>query len=93
MSTYFVRIAVACILVVGSAHSAVTAECSLATLNWMARSWHNVSDPHRAQERWAVAPEGVLMGSGLGKSAMARWYSKLPYAMGVRLSSMVREIM
>jgi hypothetical protein len=29
----------------------------------MAGTWHNAADPARAQERWVVAPENVLMGS------------------------------
>jgi hypothetical protein len=37
--------------------------CSLASLSWMAGSWHNSNDPTRAQERWVLAPDGVLMGS------------------------------
>jgi hypothetical protein len=37
--------------------------CSLAALRWMAGTWLNASDPTGAQERWAVAPGDVLMGS------------------------------
>jgi len=44
--------------------SATAAEpCSLAALNWLAGSWLNAADPMGAQERWALAPGGVLMGS------------------------------
>jgi hypothetical protein len=39
------------------------AECSLTGLAWMAGSWHNTTDPQRAQERWVVAPDNILMGS------------------------------
>ena len=39
------------------------AECSLTGLKWMAGNWHNASDPQRAQERWVVAPDSVLLGS------------------------------
>jgi hypothetical protein len=39
------------------------APCSLSGLSWMAGSWHNANDPTRAQERWVLAPDGVLMGS------------------------------
>jgi Domain of unknown function (DUF6265) len=63
MRTYSVRLAVALTLVLGSTQPVPAAECSLATLNWMAGNWHNASDPRRAQERWVVAPGGVLMGS------------------------------
>jgi hypothetical protein len=45
--------------------SAPAAEsCSLAALGWMAGSWYNSSDPARSQERWVLAPNAVLMGSG-----------------------------
>jgi len=39
------------------------AECSLTGLAWMAGNWHNSADPQRAQERWVVAPDNILMGS------------------------------
>lgn len=39
------------------------AECSLTGLSWMAGNWHNSTDPQRAQERWVVAPDNVLMGT------------------------------
>jgi hypothetical protein len=38
--------------------------CSLAALQWMAGTWLNSANPSGAQERWAVAPGDVLMGSG-----------------------------
>jgi hypothetical protein len=37
--------------------------CMLSDMAWMAGSWYNKADPTRAQERWALAPDGVLMGS------------------------------
>ena len=43
--------------------AAQAAECSLESIRWMAGSWHNGVDPEGAQERWVVAPGGVLMGS------------------------------
>jgi hypothetical protein len=49
--------------------------CQIADLSWMAGDWHNAADPTRAQERWTLAPEGVLMGSSwefpAGKSGYA----------------------
>jgi hypothetical protein len=42
---------------------AQAAPCVLPNLAWMAGSWHNTTDPQRAQERWVVAPQNVLMGS------------------------------
>lgn len=43
--------------------SAMATPCSLSSLSWMAGNWHNVDTPSRAQERWVVAPDDVLMGS------------------------------
>jgi hypothetical protein len=45
--------------------TAVTAPspCHMTDLRWMAGDWHNASDPSRAQERWALAPDSILMGS------------------------------
>jgi len=37
--------------------------CTLAGLGWMAANWSNSAEPDRAQERWAAAPDHVLMGS------------------------------
>jgi hypothetical protein len=49
--------------------------CQLADLGWMAGDWHNAADPARAQERWTLAPDGVLMGNSWefppGKSGYA----------------------
>lgn len=57
-----------------TANSAAPA-CCLADLAWMAGDWHNTADPARAQERWSLAPDGVLMGSSwefpAGKSGYA----------------------
>jgi hypothetical protein len=36
--------------------------CTLQDLSWMAGSWANSATPERAQERWSLAPDGVLMG-------------------------------
>jgi Domain of unknown function (DUF6265) len=56
--------------------SRVLAEpCSLLSLSWMAGNWHNVNTPARAQERWVIAPDNILMGSSWefpsGKSGYA----------------------
>jgi hypothetical protein len=37
--------------------------CSLSGLSWMAGAWRSADDPEGAQERWAIAPQNVLMGS------------------------------
>jgi Domain of unknown function (DUF6265) len=37
--------------------------CALTGLAWIAGNWHDASDPQRAQERWVVAPDNILMGS------------------------------
>jgi hypothetical protein len=54
---------------------AAPVSCHLTDLGWMAGDWRNSADPARAQERWALAPGGVLMGSSwefpTGKSGYA----------------------
>lgn len=37
--------------------------CSLADLRWMAGTWNNKANPEGAQERWALTPQGALMGT------------------------------
>jgi len=54
---------VTALLLAASVSFSHAAECSLPGLAWMAGNWHNASDPQRAQERWVVAPDNVLMGS------------------------------
>ena len=61
-------------LILASGYS-LAGPCALKDLSWMAGSWHNKMDPARAQERWAIAPDGILMGSAwefpAGKSGYA----------------------
>jgi len=47
----------------GMSSNADAQPCTLASLNWMAGNWLNADAPAKAQERWAVAPDDVLMGS------------------------------
>jgi hypothetical protein len=63
--TEWLWLRMATMLVVAAAPVAVSqaASCSLATIKWIAGSWQNITDAERAQERWVLAPEGVLMGS------------------------------
>jgi hypothetical protein len=69
------RVVNALILGLASISSAGAGPCSLQAISWMAGSWHNASTPQEAQERWVVAPDGVLMGSAWqipkGKSGFA----------------------
>jgi Domain of unknown function (DUF6265) len=51
------------LLLAASVSPSHAAECSLKGLAWMAGNWHNTADPQRAQERWVVAPDNILMGS------------------------------
>jgi len=37
--------------------------CTLAKLAWFAGSWRDTANPQGSEERWVVAPGGVLMGS------------------------------
>jgi hypothetical protein len=57
------------------------APCTLAGLSWMAGNWHNADDPAGAQERWTLAPGGVLMGSSFEAHADGTGYAE---AMTVR---------
>jgi hypothetical protein len=59
---YTLRVAAVIFLAVANAAQAQSHPCALTDLAWMAGSWHNASDPERAQERWSLAPNGVLMG-------------------------------
>jgi hypothetical protein len=58
--------------------------CALSDIGWMAGSWRNASDPDRAQERWSVAPNGILMGSAwefpAGKSGYAERGAPMVFA-------------
>jgi len=54
--------AVAALLTAGTI-AAHAAPCSLAGLSWMAGDWRNADDPAGSQERWTLAPGGVLMGA------------------------------
>jgi hypothetical protein len=54
---------VSALLLAASVSLSPAAECSLTGLAWMAGNWHNTTDPQRAQERWVIAPDNVLMGS------------------------------
>jgi hypothetical protein len=58
----FTFIAVATLLAAGAV-TVHAAPCTLAGLNWMAGDWHNATDPAGSQERWTLAPGGVLMGA------------------------------
>ncbi len=47
----------------GASALAAADPCTLKALAWMAGTWHDVANPAGAEERWAIAPGGVLMGS------------------------------
>jgi len=59
-SIRFQFLTVVLFLVAVAAHAA---PCTLTGLSWMAGDWHNAADPNGSEERWTVAPGGVLMGS------------------------------
>lgn len=65
------------------------APCVLPSLSWMAGSWHSTADPQRAQERWVVAPQDVLMGSSWefpnGKAGFAEVMTVKPDGDGVSM--------
>jgi hypothetical protein len=56
-------LAVLALLVVSPMSHSQSHPCALSDMGWMAGSWHNATDPDRAQERWSMAPNGILMGS------------------------------
>ena len=63
------------LLVIASGSRAQSHPCTSSDLGWMVGSWHNRDDPDRAQERWTLAPNGILMGNAWefrqGKSGFA----------------------
>jgi hypothetical protein len=65
----------ACVLVCGP--WATASPCSLAGLTWMAGDWHNAENPTGAQERWALAPSGVLMGSSWEANQEGKGYAEI----------------
>jgi len=62
-STISYRLATALSLIVVGVSVSHAEPCSLSSLSWMAGTWRSTTDPQGAQERWAVAPQSVLMGS------------------------------
>lgn len=50
-------------LILANAPTLSAGQRSLSRLSWMAGTWINTADPQGAQERWAVAPQNVLMGN------------------------------
>jgi hypothetical protein len=64
MKSAWFTVSIASIGMLGVAAPQAQAEqCTLAALKWLAGTWHNSENPTGAQERWAIAPGGVLMGS------------------------------
>jgi hypothetical protein len=51
--------------------------CMLAGLNWMSGDWRNAENPTGAQERWVVAPSGVLMGSSWEANQEGKGYAEI----------------
>jgi hypothetical protein len=70
-----IGLAVLILLVMAPMARSQSHPCTLIDLSWMVGSWHNKDDPDRAQERWALAPNGILMGNAWefpqGKSGFA----------------------
>jgi hypothetical protein len=67
--------AVAAFLVAGAV-AAPAAPCTLTGLSWMAGDWHNSADPDASEERWTVAPGGVLMGSAFELEKDGKGYAE-----------------
>jgi len=57
--------------------AAHAAPCTLSGLQWMASDWRNAANPAGAQERWTVAPGGVLMGSAWEAHDDGKGYAEL----------------
>jgi Domain of unknown function (DUF6265) len=82
-------IAMLATLILAGACRAQAHPCTLKDLGWMAGSWHNSADPERAQERWTLAPDSILMGSAWefppGKAGFAEIMSVRPDGQGVSM--------
>lgn len=57
--------------------AAQAAPCSLSGLHWMAADWNNAANPAGAQERWTLAPGGVLMGSSFEATPDGKGYAEI----------------
>jgi hypothetical protein len=57
--------------------AAKAAPCTLLGLQWMAADWHNSANQAGAQERWNVAPSGVLIGSAFESSPDGKGYAEI----------------
>jgi len=57
--------------------AAQASPCTLAGLQWMAGDWRNTANPAGSQERWIVAPGGVLMGSAWEASQDGKGYAEI----------------
>jgi hypothetical protein len=69
--------AMAALASIASAPPANASICSLAGLAWMAGNWHDTHEPQRSQERWALAPDHVLMGAAWEFPADKAGYAEL----------------
>jgi hypothetical protein len=62
--------------VMAACANAYAGPCTLGGLGWMAATWRNADDPAGAEERWALAPGGVLMGSSFEAHADGTGYAE-----------------
>lgn len=53
------------------------APCTLAGLQWMAADWHNTANGTGAQERWNIAPGGVLIGTAFESNPDGKGYAEI----------------
>lgn len=63
-------------MLAGHCPIAAAAPCTLAGLSWMAATWHSADNPGGSQERWTLAPGGVLMGSSFEAHADGGGYAE-----------------
>jgi hypothetical protein len=53
------------------------APCTLSRLQWIAADWNNATNPNGAQERWTIAPGGVLMGNSFEVNPDGKGYAEI----------------
>jgi len=67
----------AVLAVLAAPAAAHASSCTLTGLQWMAGDWRNTANQAGSQERWIVAPSGVLMGSAWEASQDGKGYAEI----------------
>jgi hypothetical protein len=56
--------------------AAHAAPCTLTGFSWMTGDWHNSADRDGSEERWTLAPGGVLMSSAFEFEKSGKGYAE-----------------